>query len=109
MAFNVFDERDHGICFVVAIVFMPITIFATGLRFWLTRLPGRKVSLEDWFALLALITFLVYASITVWSTEKPLLPFNMRVADRRVSSRYYEREERVQAVLPSHEHRHRHL
>ena len=67
MTFNVFNNSEEGTGFVVAVVSIPICFFAVFLRFLSTTRAGRKINVEDWFALLALLTFLVYTSIDLWS------------------------------------------
>jgi hypothetical protein len=67
MAFEVFENRDESIGFIVIIVAIPICVTAVALRFLCSRLPGRKIGWEDWLALLALIAFLAYSCIDLYS------------------------------------------
>ena len=67
MAFNVFNNNEEGAAFVVSVITIPICFFATLLRFISTAGSGRKIGAEDWFALVALLAFLVYTCIDLWS------------------------------------------
>ena len=67
MAFHVFNNNEEGAAFVVAVIAIPICFFATLLRFVSTVRSARTIGAEDWFALVALLTFLVYTSIDLWS------------------------------------------
>ena len=67
MGFNVFNDSEAATGFVLAVLAMPICCLATGLRFVSTKRAGKKIGMEDWFALLALVTFLIYTSIDLWS------------------------------------------
>ncbi len=46
--------------FAVTILFTPICIAVTGMRFWAARLTKRSVGMEDWFALGALVFYLLW-------------------------------------------------
>jgi hypothetical protein len=46
--------------FAVLVVFTPICIVVTGLRFYAARLVKRRLAMEDWLALGALICFLLW-------------------------------------------------
>lgn len=52
---------------MICILAIPITTLATVFRFLGTRRSGRKVDLEDWLALLALISFWLHAATALWS------------------------------------------
>ncbi|KAH8773863.1 hypothetical protein F5883DRAFT_548704 [Diaporthe sp. PMI_573] len=67
MTFAVFTNSAQGATFVLCIVGIPITILVTVFRFIGTRRARRKVNLEDWFALVALISFLVHSSTALWT------------------------------------------
>ncbi|CAJ2510909.1 Uu.00g065340.m01.CDS01 [Anthostomella pinea] len=64
MAFLVFQDPLHGAFFVLVLILMPMSIVATGLRFLATKYSGRKPGLEDWFALLALLFYLITSILT---------------------------------------------
>jgi uncharacterized iron-regulated membrane protein len=66
MAFRVFDEPQAGACFALSLVFSPICIAATGLRFLATRRAGRKIAWDDWHALTGLVFFLAYTGYVFW-------------------------------------------
>ncbi|KAK5989623.1 Satratoxin biosynthesis SC1 cluster protein 4 [Cladobotryum mycophilum] len=66
MALHVFDDTQQGASFIVCIVSTPICILATILRFVATSHSGRKIGLEDWFALLGLFFFLLYTAMLLW-------------------------------------------
>ncbi|KAF4625320.1 hypothetical protein G7Y89_g12848 [Cudoniella acicularis] len=70
MGLNVFHDSDEGTGFVVGIVAIPICVFATFLRFVSTSRAGRTLGLEDWFALLALLAFLAYTGLDLWTLRK---------------------------------------
>ncbi|KAI3321222.1 hypothetical protein HD806DRAFT_200193 [Xylariaceae sp. AK1471] len=53
--------------FIFLIFLATISTIAMALRFIATTHSGRKLSLEDWFALAALISFLGYTSLTLAS------------------------------------------
>ncbi|KAI1755489.1 hypothetical protein F4782DRAFT_527540 [Xylaria castorea] len=60
MAFKVFDSPDQTATFFLCIFTTPICILLTVLRFTTTQRRARKVGLEDWLALAALIIYLVW-------------------------------------------------
>ncbi|KAI0890578.1 uncharacterized protein GGS22DRAFT_151278 [Annulohypoxylon maeteangense] len=64
MAFLVFESSLDGAYFTLVLIFMPLCIVVTGLRFLATKRSGRKPGMEDWFALLALASYLVGSIIT---------------------------------------------
>lgn len=66
MAFRVFDEPQAGACFALSLVFSPICIAATALRFLATRRAGRKIAWDDWHALAGLVFFLAYTGYVFW-------------------------------------------
>ncbi|ORY71957.1 uncharacterized protein BCR38DRAFT_418509 [Pseudomassariella vexata] len=63
MAFSVYNDSEQGAAFTLIIVTLPICILSTILRFTSTRHSERKVGLEDWFALLALLFYLGYVGL----------------------------------------------
>lgn len=60
MAMNMFANPLLGAFFVLIVVFTPISIVATALRFYVSRSSLGKVGVEDWLALAALLVFLAY-------------------------------------------------
>ncbi|RWA10607.1 hypothetical protein EKO27_g4505 [Xylaria grammica] len=60
MAFMVFNSADQTATFFLCIFTTPICILLTLLRFTTTQRRGRRVGLEDWLALAALIIYLVW-------------------------------------------------
>jgi uncharacterized membrane protein YhaH (DUF805 family) len=58
MAFRVFEDPNQGANFVVAVVTLPICILVTLIRALVIIRSRRKMSLEDWFAFLALLPYL---------------------------------------------------
>lgn len=67
MAFEIFRDPQQGAGFVLCVVTIPICILATILRFSGTIRASRKIQWEDWFALLALIFHLLYATMFLFS------------------------------------------
>ncbi|KAI1380098.1 hypothetical protein F4677DRAFT_405848 [Hypoxylon crocopeplum] len=67
MALNVLDDSEQGAGWILAVVFTPICILATVLRFVATKCGGRKIGWEDWHALLALVFFLPYVGYMLWT------------------------------------------
>lgn len=57
---TVFDDNLQGSCAIVFIIFTPICLIATGLRFVASRVALGKIGLEDWLALAALSFYLVW-------------------------------------------------
>lgn len=64
---NVFDRAEYRAAFFVCVLTAPICILATILRFVTTKRTSRKLGLEDWFALLALLPYLTYTVMLLWS------------------------------------------
>ncbi|KAI1271898.1 hypothetical protein F5Y07DRAFT_325795 [Xylaria sp. FL0933] len=62
MAFMVFDSPDQTATFFLCIFTTPICILLTVLRFTSTQRRGRKIGLEDWLALAALIIYLAWVA-----------------------------------------------
>jgi hypothetical protein len=62
---DVIENNSQGSLIILIIITMPICIVATVLRFVGTRKAQRMPGWDDWFAVLALIPYLVYALITV--------------------------------------------
>lgn len=67
MTLDVFQDRQQGAGWILCIIFGPICIFATLLRFVATSRAGRKHGWEDWYALLGLVFFLPYVGYMLWS------------------------------------------
>ena len=67
MAPQIFTDHEQCSNFIVAVVAIPVTVFVVSLRVLSTVRAGKGVGRENWFALLALLAFLVYASIDLWS------------------------------------------
>jgi hypothetical protein len=59
MTSELFRNSTYTAQFFVLIIFSPLGIAVTWLRFVATRREGRKIGLEDWFAVLATIFFLL--------------------------------------------------
>ncbi|KAI1303964.1 hypothetical protein F5Y03DRAFT_358608 [Xylaria venustula] len=60
MAFTVFDSPDQTATFFLCIFTTPICILLILLRFTSTQRRGRKIGLEDWLALAALVLYLTW-------------------------------------------------
>ncbi|KAI0097725.1 hypothetical protein GGR51DRAFT_459326 [Nemania sp. FL0031] len=54
------DNPDQRAAFFISVLVTPVCILLTVLRFTSARRVGRKVGLEDWFALVALFFYLVW-------------------------------------------------
>ncbi|KAF3018237.1 hypothetical protein E8E14_013227 [Neopestalotiopsis sp. 37M] len=67
MAFHVFDSPDQRAAFFICVIVSPLCIVLILLRFLLAKRNGRKIGLEDWFALLSLVFFLVWAVFGLYS------------------------------------------
>ncbi|KAK3983798.1 hypothetical protein QBC44DRAFT_302513 [Cladorrhinum sp. PSN332] len=61
MPFEIFDDQEHGEGFIVIIVSIPVCILAVALRFISTIRSGKKIGIENWCALVGLVTFLIYS------------------------------------------------
>ncbi|KAI1392108.1 uncharacterized protein F4822DRAFT_389641 [Hypoxylon trugodes] len=66
MAFEVFKDSQQGAAFVICVVTTPVCILATYLRFVATKRAHRKIGIEDWFSLVALIFFVPYTLIFIY-------------------------------------------
>lgn len=62
--FNVYDDHLQGACLTIFFIFTPLTIFATALRFYSSRVATGRNGIEDWLALGALIMFLAWISLS---------------------------------------------
>lgn len=71
MSLHIFVDPLQGAVFLICILTIPICTAATVLRFTNTRRSGRKVNLEDWFALVALLSFWLHAALSLWSKHEP--------------------------------------
>ncbi|KAI0455319.1 hypothetical protein F5B21DRAFT_193676 [Xylaria acuta] len=65
MAFKVFDSPDQTATFFLCVFTTPICILLTVLRFTSAQRHARKIGLEDWLALAALIIFLVWVGFSL--------------------------------------------
>jgi hypothetical protein len=69
MAFRVFENADQGATFVVTLITLPVCILATVLRFAVIIQSNRKVAVEDWFTIGALLPYLawsIYGLVRTW-------------------------------------------
>lgn len=62
--FNLFNDSVQGAVLVIFIIFTPICILATTLRFVSSRISLGKPGIEDWLALGALIFFLTWVAVS---------------------------------------------
>lgn len=67
MGFDIFVDPLQGAVFLICILGVPITTGATLRRFQGTKSSGRRIGWENWFALLALLSFWVHAATALWS------------------------------------------
>ncbi|KAH7318290.1 hypothetical protein B0I35DRAFT_238845 [Stachybotrys elegans] len=67
MPFNVFDESLQGAVFLICVITVPICTLITILRFVGTKRAGRAINWDDWFALVALVSFWLHAAVTLWT------------------------------------------
>ena len=86
MTFQVFKSSDEGAAFVVTLITLPICVLVTILRFVVIKRAGRKIAVEDWFALGALFPYLawsIYGLVRKWlyftqkTTSGSLAPFTV--------------------------------
>lgn len=63
---GVFDRAIDGELYAWNIATAPICTVATILRFYATKRAGRAIDKEDWFALGALVTHLIYVCILTY-------------------------------------------
>lgn len=68
---QILHNVSEGPITVLLIITIPLCTLATILRFVATRRAGRKIGLEDIFAALALIAFLVYGSLALGGMFSP--------------------------------------
>lgn len=66
MAFEVFRDSQQSAGFVLCVATLPSCILATVLRLVATKRANREIGVEDGFALLALLFFLVYTSMFLY-------------------------------------------
>ncbi|KAI0964938.1 hypothetical protein F4678DRAFT_454355 [Xylaria arbuscula] len=59
---GIYDDPQQGAGFTLTLIFTPICILCTVLRFLATKRAGRRYTWDDWFALLALLSFLPYVA-----------------------------------------------
>ncbi|KAL1858094.1 hypothetical protein Daus18300_010095 [Diaporthe australafricana] len=66
MASEIANEPLQKATFIVAILGTALSILATVLRFIATKRAARKLSWEDWFAVLATLFFIAYVVPLLW-------------------------------------------
>ncbi|KAI1657078.1 hypothetical protein F4813DRAFT_396621 [Daldinia decipiens] len=66
MGFEITKDSHQTAAFIVCLITAPTCIVATALRFIATRRNRRRIGWEDWFALLALIFFLIYVALLLY-------------------------------------------
>ncbi|KAF3067104.1 hypothetical protein GL218_08768 [Daldinia childiae] len=66
MGFEIAKDSHQTAAFIVCLITAPTCIAATTLRFIATRRNRRRIGWEDWFALLALIFYLVYVALLLY-------------------------------------------
>ncbi|KAJ8123915.1 hypothetical protein ONZ43_g244 [Nemania bipapillata] len=66
MTLGTFNDPEQRAGWIIAIVTAPIGIAAAVFRFLATRRAKRKLSWDDWLALLALVSFLPYIGYALW-------------------------------------------
>lgn len=59
MAFRIYNNSTQFAQFIVLIIFTPLGIAVTVLRFVATRYGARRPGLEDWMAALATVFFIL--------------------------------------------------
>lgn len=64
MAWGIFNDPVQSLVFAVSLVFTPICVIATALRFIASRVSLGKIGIEDWFALGALVFYITWTVIT---------------------------------------------
>lgn len=62
--FHVFDDGLQGAALVIFIVFTPLCMLATALRFVSSRISFGRQGIEDWLALGALVFFLIWVALS---------------------------------------------
>lgn len=73
--------HDH---YVAICVFMPLTTLAIVLRFYARRNKGTRFSLDDAFALLSYIIFVVFASIVIYGKSLYANTHNNHLREERL-------------------------
>ena len=103
MAFHIFDNADQLATFWICVITTPICILLIIFRFTTKNRNGRKVGMEDWFALVALFFYLIWvafalaskfpdAAVSIVFSSRPrstLLYSNWLDPDTCPFSRYY--------------------
>lgn len=64
MAWGIFNDPVQSLVFAVGLVFTPICVIATALRFTASRVSLGKIGIEDWLALGALVFYITWTVIT---------------------------------------------
>ncbi|KAI1169503.1 hypothetical protein F4777DRAFT_572916 [Nemania sp. FL0916] len=67
MAFELFRDPFQGAIFVLCLVAIPITSLVTLLRLLNAARSREKINIEDWFTLVALLSFLFHAGVALWN------------------------------------------
>ncbi|KAK6219287.1 putative Hybrid PKS-NRPS biosynthetic cluster [Pestalotiopsis sp. IQ-011] len=65
--FHVFDDGLQGAALVIFIVFTPLCMLATALRFVSSRISFGRQGIEDWLALGALVFFLIWVALSCFA------------------------------------------
>ncbi|PFH63415.1 hypothetical protein XA68_10004 [Ophiocordyceps unilateralis] len=74
MVLGIAQDSLAAVSFVVCVVTAPLCLVATLFRFAAAVRIGRRVSIEDWCALAALIVFLAFVALIIWGYMLPPLP-----------------------------------
>jgi len=102
MAFTVFENSDQGATFVVTLITLPICVLVTFLRFAVIIRSGRKILVEDWFALGALFPYLawsVYGLVRKLGPFRRLLALSYLLTDAGLSSVVVDVENGTKAIF----------
>ncbi|KAI1332131.1 hypothetical protein F5Y16DRAFT_421408 [Xylariaceae sp. FL0255] len=62
---GIYDDPQQAAGFTLTLIFLPLCFFFTVLRFVATRRSGRQYAWDDWFALLAFLTFVPYCAYMI--------------------------------------------
>ena len=71
MHFNVFNDPIQGAGFVIIMVFGPISVVATVLRFVCSRISLGKHGKDDWLALAAELVYLAWIAGCILGASMP--------------------------------------
>ena len=72
MTLDVWRDSQQSAGFIICVLTLPICTIATALRFVATAKSKREYGVENWFALIALVFFLVYTSIFLYRKSSRL-------------------------------------